>query len=252
VQPDSADPRFGVVAQLVRLWDPLTGQPLAVVPFAVEAPPDTNAARGVMTAPLLFSLRTRDSVRGRWSDTTFSRNVSLPRGADAAWHYGSYVAIPWSPTITDWSLTVLGSDETHGGAYYEGVAPLVKTGALTLSDIVLGNLDDSVGVSLRGQRIVLAPRGLVSRNSPAAVYYQVFAASAVHGATTTLKLYAGQSANAELALTLPAMDLVAGTNVFVRKIDLAALHAGRFRAELLLTDPRGQILARRSVPIDLQ
>ncbi len=129
---------ISVVAQLSRIWDPRTGAPLAVIPYAIKVGDveRTDDSTGI-TATIALTLRQWDPVKVSWQATDVIRRLRLPDKLRKSSHLTGYLVTPTSTGVSAWSLIAQQGDDRRGRAW-EDDKPALGADALRLSDLILG------------------------------------------------------------------------------------------------------------------
>jgi len=248
------DANIGIGANLHRLWDPLSGDPLALVTWAVPAKDlAIQTSGGERTTLVDFELRQWDPRENHWQDTTFSRHFTVPDTSVKHPNLVGFVAVPSTPGVADWSLVATQPDHRRGRAYDDATGGLA-TGALALSDLVLGAESQHIVWSLHNVAIPLAPTNTLDRHEPASLYYQVRSDSARDDLQATVALYRvkdGVVADSAALQVSFAQPLREGINEIAPSLDLSRLDTGSYQLEVRLGDARGKVLVRRAVGLTL-
>lgn len=239
-------PPVEVVAQVDHLWDPATGIPTDLVPYTIIANDlATHDGPGgpVATVDVLFS---RWGDRGT-RDTAMRLSLQLANGSAKHRAFTGYIVVPTAGGLNGWSL-MMTQAELRSGGVYQDAKPALDSGALALSDLVLGASSQGLAWKPGGQEIVLAPQGTVLRSEPVELYYQVKSKADIASARTTIAVYPEGSDS-----TAPAMHLAfdgpihRGLNEVERGLVVSRLASGRYLFEVEVADPARQVTSRRSV-----
>src|SRR5690606_4763287 len=66
---------IATVAQFARVWDPRSGQPLAVIPYAFRvADVERQADSAGATATIFLTIRQWSAARAEWQESSFERH----------------------------------------------------------------------------------------------------------------------------------------------------------------------------------
>jgi hypothetical protein len=241
-----------VISRLHRLWDPVSGAPIALLTYAVKAGDiaitQDSAAR---TARVEFDFRRWDAAGNRWQDTTFIRRFPVS-GKDARRLTG-FIVTPSLPSVSSWSLVATQGDTRRGRAWDLTTGPLDQ-GPLVLSDLVLGQDGQGIVWANHNEQVPLAPLNAVDRAQPVSLYYQIRSTEARSGMRTTVALYRVEQGVAhDTAALQVGFDQVVqpGVNEVAPTLDVSRLEKGNYRLEVRVTDSGGVVLTRRAVDLNL-
>jgi hypothetical protein len=170
--------RTRVMAEVFRLWDPASGDPMRLAAWSVAV---DGFWRRNDSLPMEVSHRF--SPRGGSRDETTRREVASANrrhvaGADLAPYNGEHV---------EWSLRVKVDRPSHGTEAKGSLEALTQE-PLALSDIVVGDTAQQLVVTIGQQEVVLAPRQAIGRDSPLVIYFQVRSPVASDSARFTYRL----------------------------------------------------------------
>jgi hypothetical protein len=249
------DKEIELVARLHRLWDPASGNPLALVTYAVKTA-DLSVQKGSggsRTALLDLDLRRWDGIDNRWRDTSVARHLTLPDGDLKRTHLTGFLVTPSSGNVTAWSLVATQPDKLRGRMWDERTPPLDRR-ALALSDLVLGEAGQGLAWTIGGEEVPLAPLNAVDRARPMSLYYQLQSDRVRPALTVTVLLYRvddGVARDSAALRVASGQRVVAGVNAVARTLDLSRLDHGSYLLEVQVADERGMIVTRRSVALNL-
>ncbi len=247
-----ADKTIDVISRLHRLWDPVSGAPVAMLTYALKAGDlMVQQDAGARTAHVEFDFRRWDGITDRWWDTSFTRRFTTT--LTGAKRLTGYVVTPSSPTVTSWSLVASQSESRRGRAWDLTTGPLDR-GPVVLSDLVLGQEGQGLTWVYHNVNILLAPLNAVDRKLPVSLYYQIHSNDARQGVRTTVALYRVVAGVARDTADLQVgfdQAIQAGVNEVAPTLDVSRLEKGSYRLEVRLTDASGAILSRRNVQLDL-
>ncbi len=109
---------IAVTAQWHRLWDPLSGAPLALVTWAVPVHDlAIHTDDSTPTAVLDVALRQWDPVANEALDTTVTRRYTVPDTSVKDPALNGFVALRSSAGVSAWSVVVSQVDQRRGRAY---------------------------------------------------------------------------------------------------------------------------------------
>lgn len=246
------DKTIDVISRLHRLWDPVTGAPLALLTYAVKASdlvaPQDSAQR---TARLEFAFRRWDAIDNRWQDTTFTRRFTF--ASTDVRRLTGFIITSSSPNVSSWSLVATQSENRRGRAWDVTTGPLDR-GPLVLSDLVLGQEGQGIVWANHNAEILLAPLNAVDRHQPVSLYYQIRSDEARQGVRTTVALYRIEDGVARDTAALQVgfdQAIQSGVNEVAPMLDVSRLDMGSYRLEVRLSDDKGSVITRRTVQLNL-
>jgi hypothetical protein len=250
-----ADKAIDMKARLHRLWDPVNGSSIALVTYALGAK-DVAIQPNVPTptASVDLSLRTWNPAVDSWTDTAFTRRWNVPDSNIHNPELDGFLVVHSTPGVTSWSLIAAQGTSRRGRAW-DVTTPGLASGALAISDLVIGTGGETMTWQLRGEPIPLAPDGAVDRKVPMSLYFQIRSDAQRSDLRATVALYrvGGSSRDTLPALQVGfAQQLRAGINEIAPQIDLSQLDRGDYRIEVLLGDAGGHTLVRRSAMLQLR
>ncbi len=235
-------------AHLSRVWDPATGAPLAVIPYAFRAgdlvlTPDSTG----VSAEFELTLRQWSRATETWLATSIIRRLHY-RGTpdDQSW-LTSFVVIPSAPDVSAWSL-VAQQDTAHRGRAWVDSLGAIGDGALRLSDLVLGaDIQGQRWITTTGNMVPLGSLGAFDRGEPVSVYWQVRSTVPRDSVRTTMALYRVGARREEPAFRVAfGGRLGAGLSEVRRDLGVDRLDGGEYRLELVVRDLVTGVEARRS------
>ncbi len=165
---------ISVAAALSRIWDPRSGVPLAVIPYAIKVGDVERSEDSTgITATIALTLRQWDPVKASWQATDVVRRLRLPDKLRKSSHLTGYLVTPTSTGVSAWSLVAQQGDDRRGRAWEDNKsAP--DAGPLRLSDLILGAASQGEQwTTTSGRAVPLAPLGTFDRKEPVSVYWQV-------------------------------------------------------------------------------
>jgi hypothetical protein len=233
------------LARVHRVWDPASGAVLGVVPYAVRT--QDVADRRDTTATFTLTVRQWDPGSGAWLEAAIPRALRLPRDRPGDGYLTGHAVVASGAGVSAWSVVAAQDTIAWGRAWADRVSPL-GGGSLAISDVVLGAA--SQGQRWRttgGTEVPLAPLGAFDRNAPITLYWQVQSSVARDDLRTTVALYRTDGKSQEPALQIAFTGRVAaGLTEELREVGIGRLEGGRYRVEVVLTDPSDGATARRS------
>ena len=249
------DKAIEVIARLHRLWDVVSGSPIAMVTYAVKASDlsTQKGPNGAKSTLVDFDLRRWDAISNGWLDTSFARRLTLPDLNSKQLHLTGFVVTSSLPNVTSWSLVATQPDKRRG-RMWDDVTPPLGRGPVVISDLVLGQEGQGVVWNNHNTEITLAPLNAVDRKHPVSLYYQVRSDHAAPVSHATVALYRVEN---NAATETPALQvgfdqgLRRGINEFAPSVDVSRLEHGSYLLEVQLADERGTVLSRRSVMLNV-
>lgn len=233
------------LARLHRVWDPASGAVLGVVPWAVRT--QDVAERRDTTTTFTLTVRQWDPGTGAWLEAAIPRALRLPRDRPSDGYLTGHAVVASGVGVSAWSVVAAQDTTAWGRAWADRAAPLGGA-SLTISDVILGA--ESQGQRWRttgGTEVPLAPLGAFDRNEPMTLYWQVRSATARDELRTTVALYKTDARSEDPALQIAFTGRVAaGLTEELREVGIGRLDGGRYRVEVVLTDPSDGATVRRS------
>ena len=232
------------LARLHRVWDPASGVVVGVVPWAVRTQ-DVAEERDTTTS-FALTVRQWDPIAGAWLETPIPRALRLPNNRPSDGYLTGHAVVASGAGVSAWSVVAAQDTTAWGRSWADRTAPL-GGGALAISDVVLGA--ESQGQRWRssgGTEVPLAPLGAFDRNEPMTLYWQVKSTTSRDNLRTAVAFYKTDGLSEEPALQIAFTGRVAaGLTEELREVGIANL-AGRYRLEVVLTDPSDGATVRRS------
>lgn len=242
------DHPISMAAELSRVWDPRSGAPLAVIPYAIKVGDvdRTEDSTGV-TATLALTLRQWDPGKASWQSTDVIRRLRLPAKLRNSSHLTGYLVTPTSTGVSAWSLVAQQGSDRRGRAWQDD-KPALGAGTLRLSDLILGEASQGqTWTTTSGREVPLAPLGTHDRKESVSLYWQVRSAVPRAEVSTRVALSEvgarGEKPAIEVAFTGP---LTAGINELQRELGISRLDKGEYRLELTVSDRASGESATRS------
>jgi hypothetical protein len=231
-----------VVAELHRVRDPRTREPLALVPYAIRT---TDLVRHSDSADVAITLRQWDPSKDELREVQQRRRLTLGRVGRRDYVTGSLV-VPSTLGVTAWGLTAEQHTSHRGRAWNDG-RPTLAAGDPFISDLVLGARNQ--GQAWRtssGEEVWLAPLGAFDRTQPIEMYWQLDHQGASLTAVTTIALYRTGLPDGEAkALEITErMTFDARLHEVIRSLDVGRLDRGSYRLELVVGLDDGRVLRR--------
>lgn len=164
---ERGEPLPPLLARAHRLWDPVSGEPILLVAYAVPWPVPRAA-----DPPLDVALRlTWWGVTAR--DTAVTRRHAPPAqgGGRAPRHAVGFLTVPRDTTTTSWRVQAVAAEATRQ-AVGSGLR-LAQREGIALSDLVIGNDDSPLRWSVRGEPITVDPGATLRSDLPISVFYQI-------------------------------------------------------------------------------
>jgi hypothetical protein len=233
------------LARVHRVWDPASGAVLGVLPYAVRT--QDVADRRDTTTTFTLTVRQWDPGTGAWLEAAIPRALRLPRDRPGDGYLTGHAVVASGAGVSAWSV-VAAQDTVAWGRAWADRAPPLGSDALAISDVILGAA--SQGQRWRttgGTEVPLAPLGAFDRNEPMTLYWQVKSAIARDELRTTVALYRTDGKSEEPALQIAfTARVAAGLTEELRDVGIGRLDGGRYRVEVVLTDPSDGATVRRS------
>ncbi|HEY4321138.1 MAG TPA: hypothetical protein VGM77_08140 [Gemmatimonadales bacterium] len=238
-------------ARLHRLWDPVTGESIALVTYAFRAADlATEHVAGATTSDVTIALRRWNGQLGGMRDTTFAQQFAIPSGSRKRINLTGFSILPSSPGIAGWSLVATQPGDRRGRDFDVTAPPAAADPALQLSDLVLGQAGQGLRWSTPSGKVLLDPLNALNHLQPVSLYFQVKSATARRDLHLNVSMYdnaGGRRGTKPLIQVTTTLALHAGLNEINRTVDLHRPGAGRFLLEVRLLDDSGAVLARRVV-----
>lgn len=227
------------VAQFSRVWDPKSGAPLAVIPYAFRlGDVERDADSSGVTATLNLALRQWSSVTGSWTSTDFQRRLRFTGRLSDNAHLTGYSVVPSAENVTAWSLFAVQGSDRGGRAWGDRMIPLTP-GELTMSDLVIGaESQGQTWTTTGGTEVPLGPLGAFDKNQPISLYWQVRSTSARESVRIAIAIFRSGPRDTERPVLELAFDgrLTAGLNEVQRNLGVAELDGGTYRVEVTMRD----------------
>jgi hypothetical protein len=237
-----------MLAQVHRVWDPSTGKPMGVVPFAL-ANDFTPGIRDSAT----FAVELRDHITeaARERDATGPAIGQLfpgsPRMSGAF-----YAALPVKPA--KWQVV---AHEPGGRAEKKidlQVAPLPE-GPFVISDVMIGSERQGVAWQPGALPVSLAPKQIVLTDGSIQLNYQIRTISAHQSLRTsfliTRVVEESDQEGEVLKLVFPDERVVVGVNQIQREIDASRLPGSRYRLDVEVFAKDGTSLGKTTGMLEL-
>lgn len=226
-----------IAARYLRLWDPTDGEPLVLIPYAIRA---TDLVRtGDPTRPsatLQLALREWDGALNVERDSTFHRSVQFPAAVDSLTQLTGLILRRIPPTVESWSLIVTQGEEHRGRSWEAAMVP-GDTGALRMSDLILGAEDQGLVWRNGATEVALAPLGNFDRARPVRLFFQVWSRMAIPDLRRTITLTRTDrrdrtgAPDLQVVTSAPVSE---GLSQLNQELDVSRLGAGSYRVEVTL------------------
>lgn len=243
-----AERHLRTVGQLLRLWHPRGGQPIALLPWAVnlkDLTDDRSAGNEGTIELVVRALVGASTVAREWS---YTRGFRVPASVRDDAYLTGLLELDADHALSAWSLFAR-EGGNRSGRVFDTAVPVLEGGELALSDLIIGS--ERQGLSWDGfsEPVPLAPLGAVDRRYPVSLYFQVKSAASHDSARVAIAVYRTTRDREESALTVSVDGrVVAGLTEIRRELGLDRLDAGRYRLEVTITTPGG-LEATRSSPL---
>lgn len=231
--------RTRAIAAVHRLWNPVTWTPVRLVSWAVAV--DGFWRRG-SELPMTIS----HSFGGR-------EITQVDQVANAGRHHFVGAELTADDGGTgEWRVRVAVARPSHG-TEVRGTSLTLPREAYAVSEIVIGDMSQGLAIRIGEDTIHLAPRQVVSRSEPLAVYFQVMSPAAHERVRVTyrvLRLVGGEAVPEEVFSLSSTERLVAGVTSMQRVLDTALLTGDQYLLEIVV---EGETMPRlaRTVPLHL-
>jgi len=246
---ERGEPLPPLLARAHRLWDPVSGEPILLVAYALPWPVPRAA-----DPPLDVELRL-----AWWGttqrDTTLARQHTPPPedaqgsqgvqgGGRGPRHAVGFVTLPRDTTTTSWRIQAI-TDKTTRQAIGSGMRIGQREG-VTLSDLVIGNDESPLRWSVRGEPVAVDAGATLRADLPISVFYQIRSEGATRTITsrfrvTRLGARAGERADLiDVSLT---SELEPGLQQIAPTLDPRFLTPGDYGLELRVLSEDGVELA---------
>ncbi len=243
------------VGLVYQLWDVATGAPLSIYAYGVRVSDlmITPDATGNARAAVAIAFRRWHPATAEWREDSLPSLLDIPEGHGGDTHATAFRILPAEGGIASWGMTVV-QDSTRWGRAYGNTTPL-STDSVALSDLIAAPESRGISWVHRGDRIYLSPGGIVTKQEPLRLYYQVRSQGELGGASTQIAMspivrgVVDSVPATTLGFTSP---LHAGVNVSNRTLDLSQLPAGKYQLEVRVTSREGVVLAWRGAVIDVE
>lgn len=245
-----------VSASLFRLWEPTTGRPTSLIPYAITAKDlDVVDLGNEGAAMFTLELRSWDPLSSATSDTVVQQRLILPANGAKRDHLTGYLAVPLGSGTKAWSLAVTQTGDRRGRAFEDQKAP-ISGGDLALSDLIVGAESQGATAEVGTTHVVLAPLGVIDRTAGAHLYYQLRSRVDRADVISTFRFFRTDGSPKEA--TKPVLQLAfggsvrAGINEVARLLDLSKLSAGSYRLEVTVHDSKAKLIVTQSTPLLLK
>ncbi|MEO5799749.1 MAG: hypothetical protein ABIZ70_13830 [Gemmatimonadales bacterium] len=226
-----------VMARVHRVWDPATGEQLAIAPFQlnvitwgsrdsvrfeVELRPESN------TRPAPESLAHTDLlVSGRAAIVTGAVAGPIPVEADF-WRVVARENQPFRESLATFRLARLGA------------------GAFALSDLIVGVEGKGPRWLLGADTVAMAPQAMIVANERIQLFYQMRSAAPLRDLRTRLiitRVVENESQDDQvLTIAFSTPNVPAGITAEQRDIDVSRFTGSRYRVDVTVSTATGRLL----------
>lgn len=246
--------RIDVAADLMRLWDPASGQPIAIVTYAFDHSAltvNTTADARVATVQLEWRIWAEQS--SEWTDSSLEVRLPMVNDLLAPRFVSGYLLVKPPHGMYSWTLFVRQPGRSGQRTGDAAVAP--ADSSFVLSDLVLGVPEQGLSWQLGADTVYLAPWNVVPRHKLLELYFQL-RNTAVNGAFTTRIVLRRISAGTidsvpELSISFPLTARI-GIEPMHRQLDLARFPGTSHHLEVQVLDPHGSVAASSSANLFIQ
>jgi hypothetical protein len=231
------------VVQLLGLRR-VDGSPRLVAAFAIPGKellhhqPPGAGGRTVYSLRFVMSLI---DERGDRVELDTTRHFAVAAPLRDTEHLTGVLELPIGPGRVDASL-MISQQDGRGAVAALGAIPVVQSGALTLSSLVLGSARSGVAWNSGATVVPLHPLNAFRAGSTAELYYQVGGLQAGNEYQTRIEFFPSGARSPGAALTLTFTDAALTTFAEVqRSVVLRDLRPGSYRIRVTITSGAGSV-----------
>jgi len=240
-------PAVRVSTQVFRLWNPASGEPLAVVSYIASVLPLTATER-----PIVMELTFSGDSKHPFARHDTSIVARLPFASRAP-RMNGYILLPVDLAASSWTLKAEWPGLPDGQRWVERFEPLGRD-TFALSDVVLGVEGEEVQGLVAAHVGTPVPRVLMKRAEFVAVYYQLKSDIARKDVLTTvrvMRVIGGKEQEEEMLRVGFRANVVPGVNEIQRDIDVSRLPGSRYYIDVTVSDSARHASVTRREVLDL-
>lgn len=226
-----------VLAGAHTLWDPSTGAPVTLIPYAIRLSDLQRLPGDSLLAPIALAARSWDAGAGLWRDSSLTRQLRVPRQSDGNAYVSGVLTLQGAAGLSSWSISVAQGTE-RSGRYHAERQPPLSTGPLALSDIVLGDPTQNLNWRAGELAIPLAPLQGVERATPVSLYFQLRSTTArpdgVEVEVNVVRPATGSEARRVELTVRSRRALTRGLTEIRQELNVSRLEAGEYAIELVV------------------
>ena len=245
---------LGLAAAVVRLWDPSSGRPIALLTYALDRYAlGLDVTPSSRSATVQLDWRQWEWQTAQWTDSSSQVHLAIPDDLMARPYVAGYLLVKPADGEYSWTLSVRQPGRFGETSRVAAVAP--TDSSFVLSDLILGVPEQGLSWKLGGDTIALAPLNTLPRNKMLELYYQLRNDAGADDFTTRVvirKIESGRiEPEPELSIQFP-FKAHPGINGVQRLLDISRSGAGNHHLEVQILDHAGHVIARRGTNLLLQ
>lgn len=244
-----------VLASAYALWQPSTGRPVTVIPYAVRLSDLATLPGDSLLGPIRVQAQSWDKQAAVRADSSLTRHVRKPERAGRDAYLTGVIALPGTTGLSAWSI-ILKQGTERGGRFYEEQHIPLATGPLVLSDVVLGAPSQKLNWEDGELVLPLVPLQGFSAKETVALYVQarsdvarsdgvVFEVAIARPATP------GKERKVELTVGF-TRGVRSGLNELQQELDISKLDPGEYELTITVRHAATGASDRRSARLVVQ
>ncbi len=247
------DALLPLTAQVRRVWDPVSGDPLSLVTYSLSASDLASATTATGAAELGLRIRQWNHDASDVRDSAFTRVVPLRDLLDGDPHVSGLVVMPPPADVREWSIVATLPGGMRGRVLQPEGHPLPDT-PIAISDLVLGAPSNGLFWDAGGRRVAVNAVGAFRHTAPVTVYFQVGSQRAIDSVNVSIGLVRQLPARPDAAVLEVSFAgaLVAGMTEFERSLDVTSLAPGRYQVRVAVRDANGREILHQVITMVLQ